>query len=75
MRIAWPELIVLIVFAVLFVIAGEMGLIVAARVYCVPGWIVACGFVAGLFLDLWGALRLIDWAFAGPARRSRHRMP
>jgi hypothetical protein len=74
MRMAWPELIVLIVFATLFVLAAEMAAIVAAKVYQVSGWIVAPGFLAAVFLDLWGLLRLIDWAFAGPARRARQRI-
>jgi hypothetical protein len=74
MRMAWPELIVLIVFAVLFVIGAECALIVAAKLYRVSGYIVGPAVIAALILDVWGLLRLIDWAFAGPARRARQRV-
>jgi hypothetical protein len=74
MRVAWPELIVLIFLAVFFTLVVEVLLLVAAKDYGVSGWIVAPGFFIGVFLDFWGLFRLLDWAFAGPARRARRRM-
>lgn len=70
MRMAWPELIVLIVFTTLVVIGVEFAALDIADHCRVPAWIIGSTFLAMLLLDLWALLRLIDWAFAGPARRS-----
>jgi uncharacterized membrane protein YfcA len=69
MRIAWPELIVLIFLATILVVLGNfVALYLASHYFQSQSAIVAVFFVLMLF-DLWGIVRLIDWAFAGPSRR------
>lgn len=75
MRIAWPELIVLIVVATLVVLGGEIGaLFVVVKVWRAPGGVILPLLLGALIFDIWAFLRMIDWAFAGPARRARHRV-
>jgi ABC-type sugar transport system permease subunit len=70
MRITWPELVALIALAILLVIAGNF-MVMDIIVHASGGSksIVVPVFFALMILDLWGILRLVDWAFAGPARR------
>lgn len=74
MHIAWPELIVLIVVGTLCVLGGEIGIIVALKAYRVSAWVAAPFALAMMIFDLWAALRVLDWLFAGPARRAKWRV-
>lgn len=74
MRVAWPELIVLIVAVALTLLAAEIGILAVAKEFHVTGWIVGPAAIVMLLGDIWIVLRAIDWAFAGPARRARQRI-
>jgi len=73
MRLAWPELIVLIVVATLATFATEIWILSAIDAYATKG-LIALYALAAIVLDIWGAMRLIDWLWAGPARRARERV-
>jgi hypothetical protein len=74
MRIAWPELIVLIVLGALFVLGAELALLAFVMEFHAPIWLGAMLFFVMAVFDLWAVLRVIDWAFAGPARRRKQRV-
>ena len=71
---AWPERIVLILLVAIIMIAAEIGALVAAKEFHASGGLVAIGFVAVVFLDIWAVFRTIDHLFAGPARRHKDRI-
>ena len=73
MRMAWPELIVLIVVAALGVLAVEIAILFSATVLA-RWWLIAAVALTAVALDVWAALRLVDWLFAGPARRRKDRI-
>ena len=72
MRLAWPELIVLIIIAAVATFAMEIWILMALK--SAPGWLGVLYVLAAIVLDIWGAMRLIDWLWAGPARRARERV-
>jgi protein-S-isoprenylcysteine O-methyltransferase Ste14 len=69
MRLAWPELIVLILIAALATFATEIWILMALK--SAPGWLGVLYVLVAIVLDIWGGLRLIDWLWAGPARREK----
>jgi hypothetical protein len=71
MRVAWPELIVLVVLAAIVVFVVEGLFLSEAMGLGMPAGVGVVCLVALLVLDLWGLLRLFDWLFAGPARRKK----
>lgn len=69
---AWPELVVAIIVGALVVLAMEAALLNGLAGYnrgAAFFW-----FMTAALLDLWAALRLIDWLAAGPARRRKWRI-
>lgn len=69
MRVAWPELIVLIVLGATLLLGAELAFLAVVMSLHAPIWLGALLFFVMAFFDLWAVLRVIDWAFAGPARR------
>lgn len=74
MRIAWPELIVLAVVGTLCVLGVEISIVVALKAYRVSAWVAALMAMSMVIFDLWAVLRVLDWLFAGPARRAKWRV-
>lgn len=74
MTLAWPERIVLIVLATLAILAVEIGFLIVCSKYIASVWLGLAYMVAAILVDLWAALRLVDWLFAGPARRKKDRI-
>jgi hypothetical protein len=72
--IAWPERVVGFLFAIEVLILALLGL--SSPHVGEIGWFMAIPalwrIVAFTLIPVWAFLRLVDWAFAGPARRSRN---
>ena len=73
-KMAWPELIVLIIASALLVLAAEVLIEYAVVRSGAGGGLILLVLLMALLADLWAVLRLVDWLFAGPARRGKWRI-